>query len=225
MEKRRVLVVGIGAFGSSIIETLWNGGDVDLVALDSREDAIDRVKGRAEAAYVGDGSDPRVLADVGAAEMDSAVVSFGEDFEASVLCVASLKQLGVREIVARAATERQADVLRLVGATRVLELEREMGARIATELSTACATELLDFAHGYRVVPWLAHGPLVGKTLAEADLRHHYDIAVLGSGHGRDLSSGTRGIVPVTPDYVIKGGDTLMLVGEDKAMTRFLSDQ
>jgi trk system potassium uptake protein len=225
VEKRRVLVIGIGAFGSSIVETLWNGGDVDLVALDPREDAIDRIKGRTEAAYVGDGSDPRVLSDVGAGEMDSAVVSFGEDFEASVLCVASLKQLGVREIVARAATERQADVLRLVGATRVLELEREMGARIATELSTACSSELLDFAHGYRVVPWIAHGPLIGKTLADAKLRPRYDVTVLGVGHGRELSGGTRSIVPVSPEYVIKGGDTLMLVAEDKAMTRFLSEQ
>lgn len=224
VSKRRVLVIGLGAFGSAIVETLWNGGDVELVALDPSEDAVDRVKSRTAAAYVGDGSDSRVLADVGAADMDSAVVSFGEDFEASVLCVASLRKLGVPEIVARAATERQADVLRLVGATRVLELEREMGARIATELSTVCSTELLDFAHGYRVVPWLAHGSLVGKTLSEAALRNRYDVTVLGFGQGRELSGGTHSIVPITPDYRIKAGDTLMIVAEEKAMARFLAE-
>lgn len=224
MAKRRVLVIGLGAFGSAIVETLWNGGEIEIVALDPSEDAVDRVKAQTSAAYVGDGSDPRVLADVGAADMDSAVVSFGEDFEASVLSVASLKQLGVREIVARAATERQADVLRLVGATRVLELEREMGARIATELSTVCSSELLDFAHGYRVVPWVAHGSLVGKTLAEAALRNRYEITVLGSGQGQKLSGGTHSVVPIAPDYRITAGDTLMLVGEDKAMARFLAE-
>lgn len=224
MSKRRVLVIGLGAFGSSIVETLWNGGEVDIVALDPSEDAVDRIKTRVAAAYVGDGSDPRVLADVGAADVDSAVVSFGEDFEASVLCVASLKKLGVPEIVARAGSERQSDVLRLVGATRVLKLEREMGARIATELSTVVASELLDFAHGYRVVPWVAHGPLVGKTLAEADLRKRYDVTVLGFGQGRELSGGTHSIVPITADYRIKAGDTLMIVGEEKAMTRFVAE-
>lgn len=224
MSHRRVLVVGLGAFGSAIVETLWNGGDVELVALDESEDAVDRVKAKTAAAYVGDGSDPRVLADVGAADMDSAVVSFGEDFEASVMTVASLKKLGVREIVARAATERQADVLRVVGATRVLELEREMGARIATELSTACATEMLDFAHGYRVVPWIAHGALVGKTLAEAGLRRRYDVTVLGHGQGQKLSGGTHSIVPIGPEYRIEAGDTLLLVAEERAMSRFLAD-
>jgi trk system potassium uptake protein TrkA len=225
VSNRRVLVIGLGAFGSSIIETLWNGGDVEMVALDEREDAVDRVKAKTAAAYVGDGSDPRVLADVGAADMDSAVVSFGEDFEASVLTVASLKKLGVPEIVARAATERQADVLRVVGATRVLELEREMGARIATELSTACSSELLDFAHGYRVVPWVAHGALVGKTLAEAGLRRRYDVTVLGHGHGQKLSGGTHSIVPIGPEYRIERGDTLLLVGEERAMSRFMTEQ
>jgi trk system potassium uptake protein TrkA len=222
--RRRVLVIGLGAFGTAIVETLWNSDDVEIIALDSSERAVDKVKACTAAAYVGDGSDPRVLADVGAPEADSAVVSFGEDFEASVLCVASLKKLGVREIVARAATERQADVLRAVGATRVLELEREMGARIATELFTACSTELLDFAHGYRVMPWVANGTLVGKTLAEAALRNRYDVTVLGFGHGRELSGGTHSVVPVTPNYRIRAGDTLMLVGEEKAMARFLAE-
>jgi trk system potassium uptake protein TrkA len=222
--KRRVLVIGLGAFGSAIVETLWNGGDVEIVVLDTNEDAVDRVKSRTEVAYVGDGSDPRVLADIGAGDAESAVVSFGEDFEATVLCVASLRKLGVKEVLARAASERQADVLRVVGATRVLELEREMGARVATELSTVCSTELLDFAHGYRVVPWVARGSLVGKTLAEAALRKRYDVTVLGFGHGKELSGGTHSVVPVTPDYQIKAGDTLMLVGEQQAISRFLAE-
>lgn len=225
MAKRRVLIIGLGAFGSAIVETLWNSGDSEVVAIDSNEDAVDRVKARTAGAYVGDGSDPRVLIDVGAAEADIAVVSFGEDFEASVLCVASLKKLGVAEVVARAATERQAEVLRAVGATRVLELEREMGARIATELFSVCSSELLDFAHGYRVVPWVAQGRMVGKTLAEAAFRQRYDVTVLGIGQGRELKGGTHSIVPVTPDYRITAGDTLMLVGEEKAMARFLGEQ
>ncbi len=225
MERRRVLIIGLGAFGSAIAETLWNVGESEVVAIDANELAVDRVKARTSGAYVGDGSDPRVLADVGAAEVDIAVVSFGEDFEASVLCVASLKKLGVKEIVARAGTERQSEVLRAVGATRVLQLEHEMGARIATELFSVCSSELLDFAHGYRVVPWLATGRTVGKTLAEAAIRNRYDVTVLGIGHGRELSGGTHSIVPVAPDYRVKAGDTLMLVGEEKAMARFLSDQ
>jgi trk system potassium uptake protein TrkA len=221
--KQRVLVIGLGAFGTAIVESLWRSR-LDVVAVDPSEAAVDRVKGRTATAFVGDGSDAKVLADIGASDMDAAVVSFGEDFEACVLAVASLKKLGVPQIVARSASERQSEVLRAVGATRVLELEREMGARIATELFTECSTDLLDFAHGYRVVPWIATGQLVGKSLIEAGLRKTYDVTVLGVGHGRDLIGGTHRIVPTTPDYRIQKGDTLMLVGEEVAVARFLAE-
>jgi trk system potassium uptake protein TrkA len=224
VSKRRVLVIGLGAFGTAIVEAMWRARGLEVIVVDPSDSAVDRVKSRTAAAFVGDGSDPKVLVDVGAAEMDAAVVSFGEDFEASVLAVASLKRLGVPQIVARSATERQTEVLRAVGATRVLELEREMGARIATELFTECSSDLLDFAHGYRVVPWTAAGSLVGKTLAEARLRHDYDVTVLGVGHGRELVGGAHKIIPTAPDYRIAMGDTLMLVGDEKAVARFLAE-
>ena len=168
MRKKRVLVIGLGGFGSAIVEALWKLPDIEVTAVDEREDAVDGVKSRTAAAFVGDVSDPRVLQEIGAHESDCAVVSFGEDFEASVMSVSSLAKLGVKEIVARAANPRQVDVLKAIGATRVLELEREMGARIATEVIADASGELLDFAHGYRVVPWVANGPLIGKTLEQS---------------------------------------------------------
>ena len=222
MTHRRVLVIGLGAFGSAIVETLWSHPDVETIAIDANSDAVDPVKRRTDAAFVGDGSDPRVLHDVGARDVDVAVVSFGEDFEASVLCVASLKQLGVSEIIARAASERQAHVLRAVGATRVLQLEREMGARLGAELFSVVSSELLDFAHGYRVVPWVAKGEAVGKTLAEAALRSRYDVTVLG--FKQDGGSAAHGVLPVQPTQRIREGDTLLLVAEEKAMAKFLAD-
>lgn len=222
MQKKNVLVIGLGAFGTTIVETLWNSDEVELTAVDLSDEAVDAVKDRAAYAYVGDGSQHRVLESVGARDADVAIVSFAEDLEASVLCVASLKRLGVREIVARAATERQAEVLRAVGATRVLELEREMGRAIAVELTTEASSELLDFAHGYRVVPWVAEGPLVGQSLAEAALRKRYDITVLGYSRGEHKGH-SRNLLPATPDYVVQKGDMLMLVGTEEAMARFLA--
>jgi trk system potassium uptake protein TrkA len=223
LARKRILVIGLGSFGSAIVEALWKGHEVEVIAVDESEDAVDRIKSRTQAAFVGDVSDPRVLAEIGANDVDCAVVSFGEDFEASVLCVAALSKIGVKEIVARAASNRQAEVFKAIGATRVLELEREMGARIATEVLADASSELLDFAHGYRVVPWVAHGPLVGKTLEQAGIRKKYDVTVLGISHATDATGKPRQITPATPDYAIGKGDILMLVADETAMERFLA--
>ena len=61
MTKKKVLVIGLGRFGSSIVESLWRAAGVETMAVDEREDAVDAVKDRADAAFVGSAIDPKVL--------------------------------------------------------------------------------------------------------------------------------------------------------------------
>lgn len=225
MEHRRILVVGLGRFGTSIVEALWEAG-AHVTALDVNEETVEHVKAHTGSAYVGDGTEDDVLEGIGAAEVDSAIVTFGEQFEASVLCVAALRKLGVEHVVARATTARKAEILKSVGATRVVELELDMGHRLANELVTPVTDELIEFAAGYRVVPWSAQGPLVGKTLRDAQLREDYEINVIGYRRRSDrLSPGAKPRLRVPgPDYVVREGDTLMLVGEEDAVNRFVEE-
>jgi len=130
---RRVLVIGIGSFGTALVETLHRNG-AEVIVIDENASSLEGVKDLASHAVVADGTDPRVLQAVEAQACDMAVVTFGEDFEASVLAVAALKKLGVREIAARAVNQRQQDVLLAVGATRVIQLEIEGGRRLADEI-------------------------------------------------------------------------------------------
>ncbi len=130
---RRVLVIGIGSFGTALVETLHRNG-AEVIVIDENPAALEGVKSLAAHAVVADGTDPRVLEAVDARNCDMAVVTFGEDFEASVLSVAALKKLGVREVAARAVNQRQQDVLLAVGATRVIQLEIEGGRRLGDEI-------------------------------------------------------------------------------------------
>ncbi len=221
MSHKKVLVIGLGRFGSALAEELWNT-TCELLIVDKDPEAIDALKSRASAAFVADASEPGVLENIGARDVDIAVVTSGEDFEASVLCVSQLSQLGVKVIFARAANDRQAHVLRAVGATRAVQVENEMGRRLAVQVLNPVAAHLLDFAMHFRVVPWLPRPPYVGKTLAAARLRQH-EITVLGY-----LKSDTDADTPPRmqlpgPDYVIKEGETLLLVSEEEALERFFA--
>lgn len=217
---KKVLVIGLGRFGDSLLETLWQSR-AEVIAVDTDPEAVEQAKDRTSASFQGDATDPRVLTAIGAEHVDVAVVTFGEDFEATVLCVTTLRKMGVEQVIARAATIRQAEVLRLVGATRVVQLEHEMGHRVASELVMPVAHDLVDFAHGVRVVPWLAGGKPVGKTLAEADLRRRWEIHVLGVRPKG--ASGARLEMP-GPDYRIVAGDTLLIAGADEAIRRFVRE-
>jgi len=98
-----------------------------------------------------------------------------------------------------------------------------MGQRVARDLLTPVAAQLLDLIDDYRVVAWVARGDLVGKTLAEAELRRRYELTVFGvRGQAPAGEPQPRLQVP-GPEYTIAAGDTLMLVGEDKRVSEFFA--
>lgn len=216
---KKVLIVGLGRFGNAIANTLWERG-ADVTVIDSDPALVDAIKGRSQAAFVADGTDQSVLESVGARNMDAAVVTFGESFENAVLAVATLKAMRIPELIARAATPRRADILRAIGATSVIEVEQEMGARVAQQLLTPSAGDLLELASQYRVVPWPATGPLVGQSLKDSGLRQRYGINVIGVRSAGE--KGTKLKAPA-PDYVIQAGDICLLVAEDSQMQRFVA--
>ncbi|HEY3500409.1 MAG TPA: TrkA family potassium uptake protein [Polyangiaceae bacterium] len=214
-------MIGLGRFGGALANELWDTG-CELVVVDKDPEAIDAFKSKAAAAFVADANDPGVLENIGAKEVDVAVVTSGEDFEATVLAVSQLSQMKVKTIFARAASDRQAHVLRAVGATRAIQVEDEMGHRVAVQVLNPSAVHLMDFATHFRVIPWIAVPAYLGKTLAEARFRN-FEINVLGYFR-EDGQAGHRPKLQLTPpEYRIQRGDTLLLVGEEENLERFLA--
>lgn len=217
-QPKKVLVIGVGRFGGALIDELWDSG-CDLIVVDKDAGAIDGVKNKAAAAFVADATDPDVLANIGARDVDVAVVTAGEAFEGVVLCVSLLAELGVKVIFARAANDRQASVLRRVGATRAIQVENEMGRRLAVQVLNPVSSHLLDFATHFRVVPWTAAPSYVGKALSMVNFRR-FELNVLG-WFGGDAQKPRLNFA--APDYQIEAGHTLLLVGEEEAIERFLA--
>lgn len=222
MKNKRVLVIGLGRMGQGLIEELWDT-QVEILAVDMSAAAIDEVKDKTAAAFVGDGSDQNVLASIGARELDVAVVTYGEDFEATALAVSSLAQMKLPTIIARAATERQANILYAIGATRVVRVENEMGRRLAAEVLSPASSAIAEYAADLRVVPWLAAESVVGKTLRELDLRAKYQLTVVGFCRGTARGPGKKPpLLFPEPDMRIEHGDTLLVIGASDAVEKFL---
>ena len=225
MKQKRVLVMGLGRMGHALAEELWDT-NVELIVVDKNPAAVEALKDRASAAFVADGSDQRVIEGIGAREIHCAVVTYGEDFEATVLAVSSLAQLKVPTIIARAKNDRQAAALRAIGATRVVLVESEMGRRIAPEVLSPASSDLMEHASSFRVVPWVAAGSSVGRTLADLDLPRRHEITVLGYWRGPDsTSTRKRRLIRPAPDYRVEEGDTLLVIGLAQAVEKFLASE
>jgi trk system potassium uptake protein TrkA len=215
---QKVLVVGVGRLGRALFDELWDNG-CELIVVDKDPEAIDAIKSKASAAFVADATDPAVLVSIQARDVDVAVVTAGEAFEGVVLCVSQLVDLGVKIIFARAANDRQARVLARLGVTRAIQVENEMGRRLAVQVLNPVSSHLLDFATHFRVVPWVATESYVGKTLSVVNFRR-FELNVLGWFGG---DSANPRLNFVGPDYQIEAGHTLLLAGDEEAIQRFLA--
>lgn len=130
---KRFVVVGLGKLGLAIARTLTEK-KVDVVAIDLSMQLVQEASEDVAACVQADATDLDALDAAGARGASCAMVAIGDDFEASVLTTSVLRELGIPKVVVRANSEREARILRLVGATDIVFVEQEMGKRLAHAL-------------------------------------------------------------------------------------------
>lgn len=212
---QRIVVVGLGNFGMAVAESLADKG-VDVIAVDRRQELVDRIAQRAARAVVGDGTNADVLRDVGCESADVGIVATGDDITASILAVMALRDTGVGEIHVKVISEAHGRVVEKLGVTSTVFPERDSGRRLAEAVST---TEILsyfplgdDFALQEMAVPdsWL------GRSLKELEMRGRFNITVVAV---RDVLTGTIIGVP-DPEALLKDSDTLFVSGAKSDLAR-----
>jgi trk system potassium uptake protein TrkA len=218
---KRFLVIGLGRFGRAVAEGLTEAG-AEVIGLDENMTLVEAVRDRIAVAAQVDSVDPEALKAVGATEVDAAVVAIGENFEAEILTVAVLKELDIKEIVARAQTERERTILELVGATRVLFVELEMGRRLAKTLVATQVVDHVEIAEGISLIYWTADERVVGKTLGETELRSRWGLNLVAVKRARPDGTASVAVMP-DPDFALMAGDVLLLVGADARIRAFTS--
>jgi len=107
-------VIGLGQFGTAIAQKLSERG-AEVLAIDNDESHIDRIKDDVAYAVTLDSTDKKALITQGIRDMDAVVVAIGENFEALMLTVVYLGELGVERIIARANSPQQRMILEKMG--------------------------------------------------------------------------------------------------------------
>ncbi len=218
---RQFAVIGLGRFGFQVAETLARKG-ASVIAVDTNEALVEKAKDIVSDAIQLDSTDEEALKASGIANVDVAVVSMGEDVESSILTTALLKNMGVKEIVARATTDLHAQILERVGATRVVFPEKDMGLRVAHSILAPGVLEYFELGADYNLAEIAVKGEFVGKNLRELDLRTGFGVTMImimkklweTTKEGELTEREVRELPD--PNYIVKEGDILVVVGNSK---------
>lgn len=213
---KHVLVIGLGRFGRAVAEGLAQSG-CDVIAVDTDMTLVEALRDKVAVTAQIDSVEPEAFRAIGATDVDAAVVAIGEDFAAEILAVATLKDLGIKEILARANTERERRILELVGATRVVSVEAEMGQRVARALVARDVVDHVTLAPGVSLIFWTADPRVIGRALADSELLSVWQLnPVAVRPAGQETLE-----IPVKSDYVFREGDVLLLIGPDTKLAEF----
>ncbi len=207
MKKKQFAVLGLGRFGTSIATTLIDLGH-EVLAIDSDEDKVQKLADTLTHVVQADVTDEDVLRALGVSNVDTVIISIGEDIQASILATLISKNMGVNQVVAKAKNDLHGKVLEKVGADRVVYPERDMAERVAHFLTERNLLDYIQVASNYRVMELIAGPNFAGKTLGQLNFRAKYNIYVVVLKRGDEIR-----VVPGAGDK-IQENDVLVLIGE-----------
>lgn len=127
----KYLIIGLGIFGRKLAEELTDNGH-DVVGVDSNEHRVAYIKDRISLAYIMDTTVSASLKALPLDEFDCIVVAIGQSMDCSLRTVASLKELGVTKIYARALDHIHKSILDAMNIHKIF-IPESYAARIFAE--------------------------------------------------------------------------------------------
>jgi len=207
-------VIGLGRFGFSVARALARMG-YEVLAMDSDEDKINNIVDDVTHAIQLDAMDEHALKAVGIRNFDVVIVAIGQDVQSNILVTVMLKEMGVKQVVAKAVTELHGKVLEKVGADKVVFPERDMGIRVAHALVSRNILDQISLSPDYSIVESIVPLKFSGKSLQESDIRRKYGVTILAIRRGGEV------IISPGAKRVLEENDVLVLIGSNDKLREF----
>lgn len=208
-------IIGLGRFGSSLAATLAEAGK-EIMVLDCTEEKVRQIRNFTEHAYVVKDLQKETLRETGIQNCDVVVVCIGDKVDVSILTTLNVINLGVPQVVAKANSPEQGEILEKIGA-QVVYPEKDMAVRLAKRLISRRVFNLFELDHNIDISEFKVTSRLTGRTVQDAQLRNRYGVNIIAVSREGWLTT------DITPDYVLAEGDTLVVIG-DREKIKSLED-
>lgn len=207
--KKQIAVIGCGLFGRTIATTLEELGN-EVMIIDKNEDLINSVSSKVTHSIVCDVTVEGAMAELGLSNFDICVVAIGTDYEASIIATVEAKALGIPKVFAKAKDNVQAMVLKKIGADRIIIPERDMGIRVAYNVSSLSILDSINLSDECSIVEISPIDEWIGKSIKDSEIRKKYAVNVVAVKNDKGLN------INPYPDYIIDREDIMLIAGKNE---------
>ena len=208
-----VLIIGLGRFGRHVAMKL-NEMNHQVLAVDTSEERLNDALSVVTSAQIGDATSEAFLSSLGVGDFDACIVAIGDDFQSSLETTSLLKELGARQVIARASTGVQEKFLLRNGADEVVYPEKQLANWTAIRCTSDHILDYVDLDGDWAIFELEVPEHWWGKTIMDLDIRRKHGINVLGV-----RVNGTMDM-NVTPDTALHPGTSMLVLGTEKEVHR-----
>ena len=206
---KSILLIGLGRFGKHIAMNLNQLGH-QVMAVDNREERVDEALPYVTNAQIGDSTNEEFLGSLGVRNFDVCIVAIGNDFQSSLETASLLKELGARQVVARAARDVQAKFLLRNGADEVVYPEKQLAKWTAIRCATDHILDYMELDEEHAMFEVTVPEQWAGRTIGQIDIRRKYHVNIMGIKKGGKLE------LTLSPDTVLRAEETMLVLGKNK---------
>ena len=210
---KTIAVIGLGRFGFYIAKSL-SRLDINVIAVDNDEKRVQEISEYIDDAYIVDSINKQALEEIGVYNLDTVIVSIGENIEASILTVMALKDLNNKRIIAKAINSTHGEILTKIGAFKVIYPEKIAGRMLVKKLIDNMTVEEIDVSNTIKMIKLVANENFIYKKISEIEAEFK-DLKI--------ISYKTEGIwrMEIEPSHKVKKDDLLVFLGESKYIKDF----
>ena len=208
-----VFVCGLGRFGTSTAQALVRMGH-PVLAVDRDPRLVQAWAGRLTRVVEADTTNVEALEQLGCTDFPVAVDAIGTSVESSVLTAASLVDLGIKQIWAKALTPPHGKILERIGVSHVIYPEADAGRRVA-HLVGGRLMDYIEFDDGFAIVKMRPPKETQGFTLSESQVQEKYGVTIVG------VKSPNQDFAHAQPDTFVSSQDILIVSGLAELVEKF----
>lgn len=145
------------------------------------------------------------------------VVCIGDKVDISILTTLNVINLGVPQVIAKANSPEQGEILEKIGA-QVVYPEKDMAVRLAKRLISKRIFNLFELEQNIDISELKMTSKIAGKTVVQAQLRNLYGVNIIAISRNGWLTT------DIKPEYVLNQDDTIVVIGDRDKIKRLADD-
>lgn len=210
-----VAVVGLGSFGCRITQELIDA-NADLIIIDRDREIVEKYKNSVLNAYITDAISEETLKKVIPEDVDAVVVDLGNQLETSILVTNHLKKIGVRQIIVKARSDEHGEILKLVGATKIIYPDLDAAIHLTPLILQTTLFNYMQLSENFAIAEVSVLEEFEEKKLLESGIRQKFNLNVIGIRDGNYLDIQTP-----SAETVLKKGMILLVAGSSSDIKEY----